>query len=113
MSLKVRSEALMGVFALFGGVFDGLAACFATYKAPFVISFAIFIVFFAAIATAITTFGFAAVVAAESIVSVVTFVCIIGVFFMAEFAVELIKIVINSQLFSLVAFSNTNSGSKL
>jgi hypothetical protein len=113
INLKVRSEALIGVSALFGGVFNGPAACLATYKAPFVIGFAIFIVSFAAIATAITAFGFAAVIAAESIVSVVTFVYIIGVFFMAEFAVEFIRIIIDSQLFSLAAFPNTNSGSEL
>jgi hydrogenase/urease accessory protein HupE len=113
MSLKVRSEALMGVFALFGGVFGGPAACFATDKALFVVGFAIFTVFFATIATATIAFGFAAVIAAEPIVSAVTFVCIISVFFMAEFAVELIRIVVGSQLFSLAAFPNTNSGFEL
>jgi hypothetical protein len=103
----------MGVSALFGGVFGGSAACFATDKAPFVIGFAIFIVFPAAITTAITASGFAAVVAAESVVSAVTFVYIVGVFFIAELAVELIRIIVDSQLFSLAAFSNTNSGSEL
>jgi hypothetical protein len=103
----------MGVSALFGGVFGGPAACFATDKAFFVVGFAILTVSPAAIATAITASKFAAVVAAESVVSAVTFVCIVGVFFMAEFAVELIRIIVNSQLFSLVIFSNTNSGSEL
>jgi hypothetical protein len=112
MSLNVRSEALMGVSALFGGVFGEPAACLATNKAPFVIGFAIFTVSPAAIATAITISGFAAVVAAEPIVSAVTFVYIIGVFLMAEFAVELIRIVVSSKFFSLAAFSDTNSGSE-
>jgi hypothetical protein len=103
----------MGVFALFGGVFNGSAACFATDKAPFVIGFAIFIVSFAAIATTIIAFGFAAVVAAESVVSAVTFVCIISVFSMGEFAVEFIKIIIGLQFFSLAAFPDINSGSEL
>jgi hypothetical protein len=111
--LKVRSEALIGVSALFGGMFNGLAACFATNKALFVIGFAIFTVSSAAIATAITAFKFAAIVAAESVVSAVTFVYIMGVFFMAEFAVEFIRIVVGSQFFSLVMFSGTNSGSEL
>jgi hypothetical protein len=113
MSLKVRSEALMGVSALFGGVFGGPAACFATDKALFVVGFAILTVSSAAIATAITASGFAAIIAAEPVVSTVTSVCIISVFFMAEFAVELIRIIIDSQFFSLAAFSDTNSGSEL
>jgi hypothetical protein len=113
MGLKVRSEALMGVSALFGGVFGGPAACFAIDKALFVVGFAIFIVFFAIIAIAITASGFAAVIAAEPIVSAVTFVCIIGVFFMAEFAVEFIRIIVGSQFFSLAAFPDTNSGFEL
>jgi hypothetical protein len=103
----------MGVYALFGNVFGELAVRFATNKAFFVISFAIFIVSSAAIAIAIIASGFAAVVAAEPVVSAVTFVCIIGVFFIAEFAVELIRIIIDSQFFSLVAFSDTNSGFEL
>jgi hypothetical protein len=103
----------MEVFALFRGMFDGLAACLAIDKAFFVIGFAIFIVSSAAIIIAIIAFGFAAIIAAESIVSAVTFVCIIGVFFMAEFAVELIRIVVGSQLFSFAAFPNINSGSEL
>jgi hypothetical protein len=103
----------MGVSALFGNMFNGPAAYFATDKAFFVVGFAIFIVSSADIITAITAFGFAAVVAAESIVSAVTFVYIIGVFFMAEFAVELIRIIVGSQLFSLAAFSDINSGSEL
>jgi hypothetical protein len=113
MSLKVRLEVLMGVFALFGGVFSGLAVCFATDRAFFVIGFAIFTVSPVAITTAITASGFAAIIAAESVISAVTFVYIIGVFFIAEFAVELIRIVIGSQLFSLAAFSDINNGSKL
>jgi hydrogenase/urease accessory protein HupE len=113
MGLKVRSEALMGVSALFRGVFSGPAACFTTNKAPFVVGFAILTVSPAIIAIAITASKFAAVIAAEPIVSAVTFVCIVGVFFMAEFAVELIRIIINSQLFSLAAFPDTNSGSEL
>jgi hypothetical protein len=113
MSLKVQSEALIGVYALFRGIFSEPAACFAINKAFFIISFANFIVSFAAITTAITAFGFAAVVAAEPVVSAITFVYIIGVFFMAEFAVKLIRIVVNSQLFSLTAFSDINSGSEL
>jgi hypothetical protein len=94
-------------------VFNGPAACFATDKAFFVVGFAIFIVSPAAIATAITASGFAAIIAAEPVISTVTFVYIIGVFFMAEFAVELIRIIIGSQFFSLAAFPDTNSGSEL
>jgi hypothetical protein len=94
-------------------MFDGSAACFATDKAFFIVGFAIFTVFSATITIAITASEFAAVIAAESVVSTVTFVYIVGVFFIAEFAVEFIRIIINSQLFSLAAFPDTNSGSEL
>jgi hypothetical protein len=103
----------MEVSTFFRNVFNESAACLATNKAPFVISFAIFTVSSAAITTAITASEFAAVIAAEPIVSAVTSVYIIGVFFIAEFAVEFIRIIVGSQLFSLAAFPNTNSSSEL